>query len=383
MNWRINILAAIVVLAVGVLGAPAYAVIKASDKASNPGYAAEVDGAWKGLTPDGVTVPGDDNGGTGFLPWDFSGGYYQADVSAYGDLNHFIDGVDFTHSTFNDLGGPAFGLATAMDEFQFNTTSATRPFANAMVNGDVFTASIDTPSIYDDYTGFSYPFAIISFVDAFGVEVFAAEAGSSSVYGDFNWRFRDFVSNNSDIGGIAPTATSDGSSIRLEVTSATGGFFSVDGTQVPITFGNPGTAETGPVSGGPPAAVKFILYAAGSGDNMGNPTGQREFFFDDLQISNGPSIPGDFDGSDRVDGADLTQWKGDFGLNGDSDADGDMDSDGNDLLIWQRNLGQPLASPNLAAVPEPGGGVIAAVAAAAVVAGRGGMRFKLAPRVNR
>lgn len=62
---------------------------------------------------------------------------------------------------------------------------------------------------------------------------------------------------------------------------------------------------------------------------------------------------GDFDGSGTVDGADLAQWQGDFGLNGDSDANNDGVSDGADFLIWQRNFGLSAANPNATAVPEP------------------------------
>jgi hypothetical protein len=47
----------------------------------------------------------------------------------------------------------------------------------------------------------------------------------------------------------------------------------------------------------------------------------------------------DFNGSGTVDGADLTVWKGAFGVNANADADGDGDSDGNDLMIWQREVG--------------------------------------------
>ncbi len=46
----------------------------------------------------------------------------------------------------------------------------------------------------------------------------------------------------------------------------------------------------------------------------------------------------DFDNDGDVDGNDLAQWEGDFGLNGDSDADGDADSDGADFLAWQRQF---------------------------------------------
>ena len=62
----------------------------------------------------------------------------------------------------------------------------------------------------------------------------------------------------------------------------------------------------------------------------------------------------DFDRDRDVDAADLTQWKADFGLKGDSDADGDGDSDASEFLTWQRQLSSdPLAITTYASVPEP------------------------------
>ena len=66
-----------------------------------------------------------------------------------------------------------------------------------------------------------------------------------------------------------------------------------------------------------------------------------------------PSIPGDFNGDTIVNGADLTKWKGDFGVNANSDANGDGKSDGADFLVWQRNFGIGAATVAAAAVPEP------------------------------
>lgn len=67
-----------------------------------------------------------------------------------------------------------------------------------------------------------------------------------------------------------------------------------------------------------------------------------------------PPLEADFDEDGDVDSDDLAQWKGDFGLNGDSDADGDLDSDGADFLTWQRQFGSgvPLQAET-ATVPEP------------------------------
>lgn len=69
-------------------------------------------------------------------------------------------------------------------------------------------------------------------------------------------------------------------------------------------------------------------------------------------------LPGDFDNDEDVDGMDLTQWEGDFGINGDSDADNDGDSDGSDFLIWQRNYTGPAALAVGSAIPEPASGVL-------------------------
>lgn len=67
----------------------------------------------------------------------------------------------------------------------------------------------------------------------------------------------------------------------------------------------------------------------------------------------GSFIQGDFDGDLDVDGDDLDQWFGDFGLNGDSDADIDGDSDGGDYLHWARNFTGPGVLASTTAVPEP------------------------------
>ncbi|MBL9163025.1 MAG: hypothetical protein JNL18_09850 [Planctomycetaceae bacterium] len=62
------------------------------------------------------------------------------------------------------------------------------------------------------------------------------------------------------------------------------------------------------------------------------------------------AIAGDFNHDQIVDGADLQQWAGDFGVDGGSDADGDGRSDGHDFLVWQRQFGTgAAASPT----PEP------------------------------
>ena len=63
--------------------------------------------------------------------------------------------------------------------------------------------------------------------------------------------------------------------------------------------------------------------------------------------------PGDFNNDTYVDGDDLTQWEGDYGVNGDSDANGDGNSNGADFLIWQRQYTGPPPVTASSVVPEP------------------------------
>jgi hypothetical protein len=66
------------------------------------------------------------------------------------------------------------------------------------------------------------------------------------------------------------------------------------------------------------------------------------------------NTPGDFNGDHNVDANDITQWQGDFGINGDSDSNLDGNSDGFDFLAWQRQFGNGVTAAAAAqSVPEP------------------------------
>ena len=102
----------------------------ASDVASSPAYATETAGSWKGLNPTAnENPPGADDRGFGFEPWNFRRGQHASVQSPYGQLNHFIDGVDFAPSTLNQLGAPSFGLTNDNLHLTGATARATRTFS--------------------------------------------------------------------------------------------------------------------------------------------------------------------------------------------------------------------------------------------------------------
>ena len=74
----------------------------------------------------------------------------------------------------------------------------------------------------------------------------------------------------------------------------------------------------------------------------------------------GSPFSADFDNDFDVDGDDLTQWEGNYGVNGSSDANGDGDSSGEDFLIWQQQFGSGVPSQTSAVtqVPEPASAVL-------------------------
>lgn len=302
----------------------AFAIVLAADSASDPAYAFEADGAWKGENPGAnENPPGNDNGGFGFLPWDFSGGFH-AGGAPYGTLNHFIDGVDFPTTSFNNLGAPAFALGNEPLPFFGITAVASRPFAQELAVGDVFSADIDTPAEYDDFSGTGFPFAIIGFSDAAGEETFNIEAGFSQQYGDFNWRYDDFANENGDFGvdaggsSIAPTAPSDGSSFSLEILTApmdgipATGRFTFDGVSLDINF-----------IAGLPKSVFFLMF--------------------DNNAESGGSSVGDYNEDDQVNAADYTFWRDHLGQTFQLPNEGDGVTPGEvtpeDYAAWQANFG--------------------------------------------
>jgi hypothetical protein len=359
--WQCDMVV-LMAIVVAVIAADACAVTIAMDSASDAAYASEAGGAWKSENPGAnQNPPGNDNGGFGFLPWDFvADGSYHEGNEPYGILNHFIDGVDFPTTPFNNLGGPAFGLGNENPAL-FDTTVALRPFAEPLAVGDVFSAEIDTPAEYDDYSGMGFPFAIIGFRDAAGTETFNIEAGSSVPFGDFNWRYDDVATMNGDFGvaaggsSIAPTATSDGSSISLEVLSDTTGRVTLDGVSLDIGF-----------QAGIPSSVFFTLFDNNAEANeMGDPTGEHAFYFDNLKIER-PSAgtPGDYNNSGVVDAADYVLWRD----GGPLENDPTPGVQAADYAFWRERFGNGAAGRSSlhGAVPEPGSMVLVIVGLIAI-----------------
>jgi hypothetical protein len=99
-----------------------------------------------------------------------------------------------------------------------------------------------------------------------------------------------------------------------------------------------------------------------------------ELLWDDSQLYasgvlrvTSPMLEADFDEDGDVDGNDLAAWRGGYGVVDDAghtqgDADGDRDTDGGDFLVWQRQFGSNASLEVDAAVAEPGGAMLAAMA---------------------
>ncbi|MEM8945354.1 MAG: hypothetical protein AAGD11_09235 [Planctomycetota bacterium] len=98
--------------------------------------------------------------------------------------------------------------------------------------------------------------------------------------------------------------------------------------QSPNNFDSAEWLNTIPTAGGPGGTINGVQILSDLNTK-----------FNSFEVLATGDIAGDFNGDLTVDGADLVQWQGDYGLNGDSDANGDGDSNGIDFLIWQRTLG--------------------------------------------
>jgi hypothetical protein len=355
-----NLLSAATILVCLLSGSSVRSAVIAMDTASDVAYAAEVGGAWKGLNPlDGENPPGTDNGGFGFQPWDFRGGYHNPSLSPYGALNHFIDGVDFSHRTANDLGTSAFGLtnagSTPGDGFFGYTARGTRIFS-ALLPGQTLSLDFDNPLAQP--LGVNTPSGFLFRLNKGGGPIInnaplpgVVERFGMFVTSNFNggrWYATDSASFTDT--GLSPSTTASGTRFNFKLTGHemySAEFRRLSDNQ--LLFSRSGTLNHS--GAGPIDSIEITLYNNGS-----SATGSREFFFNNLRIINA-SIPGDFDSDGDVDGADFVAWQTNFpkatgATLAQGDADGDGDVDGADFVAWQTNFPYTPA-PGASPIPEP------------------------------
>ena len=342
-----------------------YAVTLASDAATDPAYASNPVGAWQGTGPTvDENTPGTDDGGSGFQPWDFRGGYHDAAKSPYGHLNHFIDGIDFAHSLFNDLGTTAFALTntgSSINDGYFGYTSrATRTFDTPLAIGQTLSINFDNP----------LPQPLNPFVPA-GFVIRLNKGGGPVVDSDplpgVTDRFNLIAASNFNEErwyvvdsepfidtGIAPGVTAVGTNFTFTLTGAESyamEFRRLSDNQ--LVYARTGALENS--GAGPIDSIELTLYRNGSSS-----TGSREFFFNSIQIT-GSTIAdlGDYNRNGVVDAGDYVVWRDSLGQNVSSstgaDGDGNGTIDEKDYDVWRAHYasGSTAAIGAESAVPEP------------------------------
>lgn len=360
----------------------------ASDSASDAAYAANASGAWDGLNPtEGENLPGTDNGGFGFGAWDFTGGFQQPRYSPYGNLNHFIDGVDFAASSFNDLSAPAFGLTNSNFDssacqplncpFGGETARATRTFLQPLAVGNTISWEFDNPASLTPALPLDkrwFPTGLIMRLNAgsgpaidgsSGVERFALFA-STGLYGDLTYAHEWFIDDAGSIGGNGvptPTGiplTTTASGAKLSFTLLGPETYSVqltrtsDGMLIYSHSGNLAVAGAGAID-----TLEISLYGNGSGngatDATASPTGERELFLNGFAI-NSP-LTGDYNLDGVVDAADYVVWRDTLGQSvpkgSGADGDGSGDVGSNDYMVWKTHFGESSPASAAIAAPEP------------------------------
>jgi hypothetical protein len=346
------------------LSASAYQV--AADSAADPAYQSESGGAWKGLNPTATeNPPGNDNGGSGSLPWNFAGGFHDGAFSPYGNLDHFIDGVDFPASTFNNLGAPSFGLTNANQANFGYTSRATRVLAAPLSVGDTVSFKFDNPVLaplkQNDNTGYILRLNTGAGPKLAGNSTVAERFGFFATYG-FNgndWTVTDHVGATDT--GLTSTATTTGAIFQFKLQSAESYTFAI----MPLAGGTPLYSRSGTLAStglGRIDTLEIDLFGNGSGNGLtgasAQPTGQREFFFNNLSVQS-PFAPGDYNHDGIVDAADYSVWRDTIGSTTSLAADGNGDGTVNqaDYTIWTSHFGQSGgsgASDRLnTSVPEP------------------------------
>jgi hypothetical protein len=247
----------------------------ASDTASDGAYA---DG-WQGLDGAVPEETGKDNGGQGFLPWEFTGTYWDAKESPY-TRAHFLDTGP---SAFNDLGAPAFSMTNANVPFEGFTSAARRPFAAPLEVGQRISVDVDNPVMdplrpFDD-TGFIIQLLTAATGEANGVERFALYT-----YHGFNeeeWSIADKRGGETAT-GFSDVEGSDG--FRFAFTLVAEERYNL--TITPLAGGQAMSfqGELARTGMGKIASIQLVIYGNGSGDGREQATGERELYFNNLSL---------------------------------------------------------------------------------------------------
>jgi hypothetical protein len=272
-RWLAGPAAALVVLA---LAGPSPAGVIASDDASDPAYA----NGWQGLKGAVASETGSDNGGSGFLAWNFDDTFWDATTSPYPEP-HFIDTKP---SSFNQLGAPAFALTNANVPFYGYTTTATRPFAAALAVGDQISVDVDNPVMHLlaplDSCGFLIQLLTDKKVDRFGLY-------TTKDFDNDQWTITDSRGDQTP-SQFTDVAGSSGFRFAFKLTGE-------DDYQLTLTpLGGQPRTFTGHLAhpgAGAVKSIQFVMYGNGSGDGHARATGEREFYFNHLTIESGEIPP--------------------------------------------------------------------------------------------
>jgi len=248
----------------------------AADHASNAAYS---DG-WQGLNASEPAELGMDNGGFGFLPWDFDETWWESLRSPY-PTPHFLDTGP---SNFNNLGAPAFAITNGNVPYLGYTTTATRPFAAPLRVGDQISVDIDNP-VMQKLAEFDSAGFIVSLLTTNNVDRLAIYTTES--FNKDEWTISDLRGDDTP-SGFTDEAGSSGFKLTVKLT----GEETYRMTITPRSGGAPIVVENqlAGTGKGEITKIRFLMFGNGSGDGRVFPTGEREFYFNNLQIeSSGPS----------------------------------------------------------------------------------------------
>jgi hypothetical protein len=354
--------------------------VVAADAANDPAYAAENGGAWKGTNPSiGENLPGMDDGGFGFQPWNFADGYHYPDYSPYGNLNHFIDGVDFSHSTFNNLGAPAFALTNANFAFGGSTARATRVLDAPLEVGSTVSLDFDNPELkpFDVFAPSGFIIRLNSGGGPASQPSVAERMGFFTTFGfnGGNWSIADLAGFTDT--GLSSVQTTSGATFKFSLTAAESYSLEI----VPLGGGIPLAMRSGSLANagaGSINTIEILMFENGSGNGLLGPaakrTGEREFYFNNLRIDAAAEAQsGDYDEDGDADGADFLLWQQTIGSTTLLAADGNGNGlvEGGDLEVWRSTFGAASTTASAAqAVPEPIGVWFMATAPVLISAGR-------------